>query len=301
MSKWKTIQSFGGLISYKQMLAGKQKMITASALLPTIPSIKEGYKIYFLTGEKYLYQTLFCAFSLTKVSKKPFQFVLIDDGTFNERLIDQANRQMPGVKIILKNEIESNLELRLPIKNFPYLHYKRKVYPHIKKLTDIHTIGEEDYKLVLDSDMLFWNEPNEIINWLKDPIGALHMIDCKESYGYHITLMESLCEAKIPELVNVGALGLNSKSINWIDVEKWARALEETSGASYFLEQALSAMLIGSQNQVILNCNEYIVNPKESEDKYQFKLKHYVDVSKKYYFEIAWRKILDNNSFKPHH
>ncbi|MFD2288828.1 glycosyl transferase [Pedobacter petrophilus] len=262
-------------------------MMKASKVLPPIISDGEGHKIYFLTGKNYLYQTLFCAYSLIKISKTPFQFILIDDGTFDQKLSTQANKQMPGVKIITTKEIENNLELKLPIANFPYLHYKRKVYPHIKKLTDIHTIGNEPHKLVLDSDMLFWNDPAEMINWLKSPIGSLHMADCEESYGYSIKLMESLCQTKIPELINVGAIGLNSATINWIDVEHWAKTLEEKEGASYFLEQALSAMIIANQLRTILAPQDYIVNPKNGKERKKV-LGHYVDLSKKEYFQTAW-------------
>ncbi|WP_157263321.1 glycosyl transferase [Pedobacter sp. R20-19] len=286
----KTIQRFGGIVSYRKMLAGKKEMIKASLYLPHVISTSGGYKIYFLTGQNYLYQTLFCALSLTKISKNPFQFILIDDGSFDQELTDQANKQMPGVKIITKEEVDINLESKLPIKDFPYLHYKRKVYPHLKKLTDIHTIVDNPYKLVLDSDMLFWNDPIEIISWLKDPVGSLYMIDCEESYGFTRQLMESLCQVEIPELVNVGAIGMNSNAINWMALEHWAKTLEETEGASYFLEQALSAMIIAKQKRSILNPESYLVNPEHGKEQLKI-LGHYVDLSKREYFTEAWKHL----------
>lgn len=291
VSKWKTINRFGGLISYKKMLAGKREMIKASTKLPPILSDEHGYSIYFLTGKNYLFQTFFCAFSLVQASNNSFQFILIDDGSFDELLKTQAKEQMPGVKIISKVEIADNLLAKLPIQDFPYLHRKREVYPHIKKLIDIHTINDQGYKLVLDSDMLFWDEPIEIIDWLKNPSGALHMVDCEESYGYNKDLMESLCEAKIPELVNVGILGLQSKTINWIALERWAKTLEETEGASYFLEQALSTMVIANQKRTILSNDDYLVNPNDGEERQKI-LGHYVDLSKKEYFETAWKLLI---------
>jgi len=291
VSKWKTINRFGGLISYKKMLMGKQEMIKASTKLPPILSDEHGYSIYFLTGKNYLFQTFFCAFSLVQASNNSFQFILIDDGSFDELLKTKAKEQMPGVKIISKVEIADNLLAKLPIQDFPYLHRKREVYPHIKKLIDIHTINDQDYKLVLDSDMLFWDEPIEILDWLKNPSGALHMVDCEESYGYNKDLMESLCEAKIPELVNVGVLGLQSKTINWIALERWAKTLEETEGASYFLEQALSTMVIANQKRTILSNDDYLVNPNDGEERQKI-LGHYVDLSKKEYFETAWKLLI---------
>jgi len=268
-------------------------MMEASQNLPPIISYTNGLTIYFLTGKKYLYQTLFCAFSLTKTSKEKFQFVLVDDGSFDESFDRQVKKQMPGVQIITTKMIEANLAQNLPKTRYPYLHHKREIYPHIKKLTDIHTIDTTSYKLVLDSDMFFWNEPTELTNWLKTPNGCLYMLDSEESYGYDKELMETLCGFTIPDLMNVGAFGVNSNSINWNNIENWAKSLEEKQGASYFLEQALSAMVVASQTKTILNAEEYIVNPEiNTSDLNKDKLHHYVDLSKKYYFETAWKKFI---------
>lgn len=119
------------------------------------------------------------------------------------------------------------------------------------------------------------------------------MLDSEESYGYDKELMETLCGFTIPDLMNVGAFGVNSNSINWNNIENWAKSLEEKQGASYFLEQALSAMVVASQTKTILNAEEYIVNPEiNTSDLNKDKLHHYVDLSKKYYFETAWKKFI---------
>lgn len=293
-SNFEKIKRFGGFISYFKMFNNQKRMINASKFLPPILSHNDGYPIYFLTGENYLYQTLFCTYSLVKYSNEKFQFVLVDDGSFDEKLILRIKKQMPGVKIITAKEIQTNLDERLPMKHYPYLHYKRKIYPHIKKLTDIHTITSKHNKLVLDSDMLFLNEPTEIIDWIKNPNGSIHMIDCGEAYGYSQKLMETLCGNKIPELVNVGILGLNSNSIDWNKLEHWAKKLEETEGASYFLEQALSSMIISNQIRVALDKETYVVNPSNDVHVKQAKtLEHYVDLSKLNYFMKKWKLIIE--------
>jgi len=292
-SNWKNIQRFGGLNSYYKMLKEKKEMIKSSHSLPKISSYPNGLPVYFLTGKDYLYQTLFCTRSLVKNSHQKFQFILVDDGSFDEKLIERAKQQMPGVEIITKKIIDRNIEKILPEKHFPYLHLKRKIYPHIKKLTDIHTIADNPYKLVLDSDMLFWNEPLEIINWLKSPNGCIYMLDSEESYGYDKNIMGLLCGKKISPLVNVGTIGIQSSTISWQDLEMWSEYLEKNYGASYFLEQALSAMVIGEQQKIILNKKDYVVNPSSIiiQETPNCKLHHYVDLSKKIYFEKAWKEI----------
>ena len=288
-AEWKRIQQFGGYFSYQKMMRNRGLMEQASISLPPVNSYPDGLQIYFLTGEKFLYQTLFCIASLSKVSAEKFKFTLVDDGSFTEELIKRINRQLPGAEIITKAVIEQNLEEKLPEKDYPVLRRKRREYPHIKKLIDIQTLTTPEWKLVLDSDMLFFNEPLAMINWLKNPANPLHMIDCVESYGYSNNLMEKLTGHKIPEKINVGAIGLNNKNINWENVESWVGQMEDQEGRSYYLEQALSAMLVAGNDCTVLGKDEYIVNPDEETIlKKKGTLHHYVDLSKKGYYNTAW-------------
>lgn len=293
MSELKKFRRFGGYLSYRQIMNNRKLMEESSRNLPSVTSNPKGFAIYFLTGKQYLYQTLFCIQSLTKHSTEKFKFILVDDGSFNDEILMQINTQLPGAEIITQLTIEKNLKDFLPQHNYSYLHNKRKIYPHIKKLTDIHTIPTAGWKLVLDSDMLFWDEPKEIIEWLKKCCRPIHMVDCTESYGYSRQLMEQLAEAPIPSLLNVGVIGLNSNDISWDKVENWIKILEEKEGKTYYLEQALSAMLIGNNTTVILNKDKYIVNPsKETIRDNVGILHHYVDLSKEGYYNIAWKKVI---------
>lgn len=268
-------------------------MERSSLKLNPVVSHPHGLPVYFLTGKKYIYQTLFCIQSLTKATSKPFRFVLVDDGSFDAKLIKHINRLLPGAKVIDASVINKNLESKLPKAAFQQLHQKREVYPHIKKLTDIHTITEDPWKLVLDSDMLFWNEPAEIINWLMAPDKPLHMVDCEQSYGYSVSLMESLCCTSVKPLVNVGAIGLNSDHINWRNIQHWVKLLEEKEGTSYYLEQAITAMLIGDVNAVELDSSRYIVSPDKTAIEHKNgTLHHYVDLSKEGYYKTAWESLV---------
>lgn len=292
VAKYKRVSKLGGYFSYKRMMHNRKLMEKAALHLSPVNSYTDGLPVYFLTGKNYLYQTLFCIRSLVKASPSKFKFTLIDDGTFNDKLIDQIKMLLPGAIIVTQLQIEENLDKYLPPHLYPHLHQKRKVYPHIKKLTDVHTIPGNNWKIVLDSDMLFWNDPREVTAWLQNPRQPIHMLDCVESYGYSKKLMTELCGSSIPELLNVGIIGLNSNDIDWQKLDSWVGALEEQEGASYYLEQALTAMLIGNKETIVLNKDTYQVNPIDN-DKKKVVLHHYVDVSKKIYFTTAWKKIIN--------
>lgn len=272
---------------------GRREMEQRSLELPPVVSHTNGLPIYFLTGKNYLYQTLYCIQSLIKSTAAQFKFILVDDGSFNAALVERVAKQLPGAQIITVKQISENLQNTLPETCYPYLHKKRAVYPHIKKLTDVHTIPGDDWKLVLDSDMLFWHEPKEIITWLYAPQQPLHMIDCTEAYGYSQQLMEQLTGAPVKPLLNVGAIGLKSEAIDWDKLENWVKTLEEQEGTSYYLEQALSAMTIADTDAAVLKAGDYIVNPGPDQIKNKTGiLHHYVDLSKEGYFKQAWKHFL---------
>lgn len=292
-SKLALYKKFGGYFNYVKMMKSRKLMESTAYKLPPVESVPNGFPIYFLTGSKYLYQTLFCIQSLDRHFPTKFRYVLVDDGSFDDHLISRINKLLPGAEIITKELIEHNLEKTLPKAEFPVLHQKRKEYAHIKKLTDVHTIAG-NWKLVLDSDMLFWESPTEILEWLKNPTQPIHMIDCIESYGYSRNLMTKLTGETIPSLVNVGVIGLNSEYIDWRKIENWIPIMEAQEGKTYYLEQALTAMIIGDNSTQILNAEKYMVNPShEIIQNQQGCLHHYVDLSKKGYFNTAWKNILN--------
>jgi len=274
------------------MLREQKSMEKASLKLNPTLSDNEGLPVYFLTGDKYLYQTLFCIKSLDNVCAAKLKYILVDDGTFTNEHIERINRQLPGAVVVTQPAIDKNLENILPENDYPVLRGKRKVYPHIKKLTDVHTLPGNEWKLVLDSDMLFWKEPKEIISWLNCPDKPLHMVDCEESYGYSRTLMNRLAGQAIPELLNVGVIGLKSSKIDWKALENWIAELEAREGRTYYLEQALTAMLIGETKASVLPAEKYIVNPlAEAIDAKGGTMHHYVDLSKEGYYKKAWKMI----------
>jgi hypothetical protein len=291
--KLKTYRRFGGYRNYRITMKGNEKMRSAAKYLPVHRVDPDGLPVYFLTGKNYIHQTLFCINSLLKVSGEKYHFFLVDDGTFTQEITDLVAQKLPGCTIIDALQISGNLEKYMNEDEFPVLRHKRKVYPHIKKITDIHTIPPFGWKLVMDSDMLFWKEPIAVDQWLRQPDQPVYMVDCAESYGYSPGLMQQLSGKRIPDFLNVGIIGLDGSKLRWEDIEMWVRELEEKEGRSYYLEQALSAMIVGEQQSTVLNIEEYKVNPGISDlENKRNVLHHYVDLSKQIYYQEAWKLIL---------
>lgn len=283
-----------GPIRWAATEIGRMQMRKASNKLESASRQEdEKYYAYFLTGKKYWYQTAFCLYSLQKNTKINIEGVFIDDGSICDKLEKKMLNQFPDSKVIRKEYIETKLDLLLPQSKYPTLRSRRLVYPHLRKLTDIHILDFSDWKLVLDSDMLFFKTPQEITSWLKFPDKLLFLQEDTNAYGYSNALLQKLVQSNtIPEHLNVGIAGLKSSDVDWDLLEYWAKRTIEEEGASYYQEQALTALLAEkSSNYAFLPKEKYKVWPK-IEGRIEETLHHYVANSKYDYFVKAWKKIL---------
>ncbi|RYZ30316.1 MAG: glycosyl transferase [Chitinophagaceae bacterium] len=268
----------------------KQMMEAASELREIKYEEKEQLDVYYLTGRKYWYQTAFCLFSLQKNAGANIHAFVVDDGSFDDALEAEVKRCFPTTATVVRNcEIQDLLEKRLPAATFPVLRQRRLEYPHLRKLTDVHLLAGNGPKLVLDSDMLFFHCPDELLNWLRHPSGLLFMRDVAESYGYTPELMKELAGTEvIPERLNVGVAGLPSSLIDWQKLEHWTETLLKREGSSYLQEQALTAMLAANHFTTFLNESDYKVFPAINGSMISETLHHYVADSKYDYFVKGW-------------
>ncbi len=272
---------------------GKRQMEKAAYSLQSIQvdTSVEPLDIYFLTGKKYWYQTCFCAYSMIQQAQTNLRPVIYDDGTLAQTYQDEILRIFPNAKIVLLEQIEARLDDALPKSKFPYLRERRLEQPLLRKLTDFHA-GSTGWKLFLDSDMLFFHRPKFLLDWLRNPQHPCYMVDIANYYGYSDELMVSLTNAPIPDLVNIGILGLKSEDIEWEKLEFWLKTLLEKEGTHYNVTQGMSAMLLAGKTCDIAPDQEYILMPNYQETiNPKGVLHHYVADSKPSYFRYGWKHI----------
>ncbi len=266
VSHIRKIMGTGIINSYKMEKARKEMVVASNRLKEIKYNEASNVEVYFLTGKKYWYQTAFCLYSLQKQSQLNIQAVIVDDGSFDEALEQQVKEQFPSSKLIRKEQIETLLDEHLPESRYPTLRARRVEYPHLRKLTDIHILPGKDWKMVLDSDMLFFHKPKQLIQHLQNPGKMLFMEDVEDAYGYPVSFLQELSRVKsFPERLNVGITWMPSSSINWNELENWNKLTIEKMGTSYLQEQALTAMIAAGNEYEILPAHRYKVMPQINE------------------------------------
>jgi hypothetical protein len=271
---------------------GRSRMEAAARRLPPVAPTPGAVEVHFLSGRAFWYQTAFCAFTLARHSPVPVRLVVLDDGSLDADCVAALRRIFPDTRFEALSAIEARLDRALPADRYPALRQRRLVYPHLRKLTDVHA-GSSGWKLVLDSDMLFFREPAFLLGWLRAPDRPCHMLDVASAYGYPESLMAELAGRPVPARVNVGVCGLRGEEVDWDRLEAWCKGLLERAGSHYLQEQALTAMLLAGRDCAVAPEADYVALPSRREAKHPSAvMHHYVAESKAWYFRHGWRSAL---------
>lgn len=250
--------------------------------------------VHFLIGARYLPDACLVSHSLTWAARRPVAPHFYDDGTLTPADCDLLRAKLPRARFTLIQEIDARLEAVLPEDKFPCLRRLRPAYPHIRKLTDIHLFPGE-WKLVSDADILFFKHPAELLDHVAQR-RAFHMVDIAPAYGVPHAVLERLAGCPVHPKINVGLCHWRTPDIDWDFVEHCATAILAEFGFSYYLEQALAAILLARAGAVPLG-QDYVVYPDAATARAaQVAAMHYVDGSRAFYHDFGWRQVLARNA-----
>ena len=251
---------------------------------------QEPLPLHLLIGARYLAEACLVSHSLAWATGRPVAPHFYDDGTLAPDDCALLRAKLPRSRFFLKPEIANRLAEILPEDRFPCLRRLRPAYPHLRKLTDVHLFPGE-WKLVSDADVLFFRPPTELLAHVAAR-EATHMVDIQPAYGVPRAALERLAGCPVHEKVNVGLCHLRSPDIDWDFVEHCAASLLVEYGFSYYLEQALTAILLARAHAVPLG-DDYVVYPAPATARRADRAAlHYVDDSRSFYYDFAWRQVL---------
>lgn len=283
----------GGPLEQHRTRSGRREMEAAARNLPGLTVTAPGtpLPLHLLTGDRFWYQTAFCLYSFACYSRTALAPVLYDDGSLQPAQRECLQRVFPAAVFVSQSEALARLDRHLPRHDFPALRERWDHYPNLRKLIDPH-LGSTGWKLVMDSDLLFFRRPALLIDWLRAPDRPLHAVDVDDSYGYSPDLLRRVAGQSLPARLNVGLCGLNSAELDWKWLERTCAGLIAAEGTHYYLEQALVALLLAGRSCVIAPAADYVTLPTAPEvNDCGAVMHHYVAASKNSYFQRNWRRI----------
>jgi hypothetical protein len=194
--------------------------------------------VHLLTGANDWRLAAWMLASWFQFSEHAWPVVIHDDGTLPPEAVDTLCKLIATVRIITRAEADAALDKHL--RAYPFCQDYRRMHPLALKIFDIPFYTETERFLMLDSDVLFFKYPREIIEWATgDTDDCWFNEDVQE--GSLISAGEARTDlgVKIWPRVNSG-IGLVYKPV--LDLDFIDRVLAETSilrGHIWRVEQTL--------------------------------------------------------------
>lgn len=197
--------------------------------------------VHILTGEK---DWQLCAWMLASFihhTEQTWKIVIHDDGTLTEAIRGKLAALFKNARFISRAQADSEMDRVL--KPLPFCYEYRGMHPLALKLFDMPHFCEAPRFLMLDSDVLFFNHPREIMDWVGSGADECWFNE-DVAEGSLISEKDALDDlgVKLWPRVNSG-VGLVTKSA--VDFEFCDRALGETpilKGHLWRVEQTLFAL-----------------------------------------------------------
>ena len=197
--------------------------------------------VHVLTGEK---DYLLCAWMLASwfhFTEETWRVFIHDDGTLPEAARELFRKLFTNARIIPRDEADTRMDKVLA--PYPFCHDYRNKHPLALKIFDFPTFTDSDRFIALDSDVLFFNYPREIMEWVSTKKAECWFNE-DVAEGSLITPDNARTDlgVKLWRKVNSGLCLINKAAI---DFEFCERALGETSilkGHIWRVEQTLFAL-----------------------------------------------------------
>ena len=273
---------------------GELKMKKAAGKLPPIELTDDHLlEVSYLTGKKYWHQTAFCAYSLAKIFGGRVKINIYSDGSLTDIHMHSLKKALPNIVFVKEAEIQTRLEQLLPVAHFPVLRSLRESNPFFRKLIDMRLNNR--YIVQLDSDMIFFNTPNELVEnyntsnnfFMQDVIYASY-------YVLPENILEQFLSFPIKPKINSGILAYNATAIDWKFVENTCEYLYKNGHTTHppMLEQTLNAIIMSQLKGQPLSPRYRILYDYRGEEMVNSDIvRHYIFKAKLLYFTSEWKKI----------
>ena len=202
---------------------------------------------FMLLNEARLWEGLWALYSF-RFYFGECQLVVLDDGTLKPTSLDILHSLFPGIQIPQVIENDGAVLAQLELAKLPLCLDWRKRYVFFRKLIDPTLLNKKSGMILLDSDCLHFQVPQEVRRWAENPNQTLFISDlAKHSFCAPPEALSTVCGASLPEHFCAGYLCIPKDGLQLQRIEQYlldpcfGKQLAERK-FSHVAEQTLQAM-----------------------------------------------------------
>lgn len=231
--------------------------------------------VHILTGDKDWRLAAWSLASFLHFTEVGWPIVIHDDGTLPEEAVEVFKELFVSCRIIMRGEADA--EVTKLLRPYPFCLDYRNTHPLGLKVFDMPHYANGERYVMLDSDVLFFRKPEEIIHWANGPLAKDCWFNEDVQEASLITASEAREElnVKLWSRVNSGLCLIYKPAV---DFDFCDRALAITSilrGHIWRVEQTLLALCASRNGKGGLLPNTYEVTLKKNASK-DIVARHYV-------------------------
>jgi hypothetical protein len=239
----------------------RRKILTTG---PTGHSNASACEIHVLTSSGDWLNLIWALKSFYFFSQRKYALAIHDDGTLTDEARFELQRHFPWSRLISRSEADAAV---LPdLARYPLCTELRRTNTLSLKLFDFRHYLQSDRMLLLDSDILFFSEPQEFLRRIEDPAYVQNTVneDIASAYTVDSDTVKRTFGFELHPRFNSGLGLIHKSSLNLDWIEQFLR-LPGIIGHFWRIEQTLFA-LCSSRHGVELLPPEYRVRLEGTSD-----------------------------------
>lgn len=202
--------------------------------------------VHMLVSSKTWHAGLLAAVSLEVRSGRQWRWFIHDDGTVPDTARTTIAKLLPDVRFIAR--AEADRKVAAFFSEYPRCLAHRQNHNLFLKFFDTIAFQDRPGIVVMDSDVIFFKTPQEILNWIDGPgTNCLYNEDTREKFCIPRGEIKAALGIDMLPRFNSGLVLMPKSALNLALSERLLAAFEDSAHAPQFFEQTLWA-LAGSTN-----------------------------------------------------
>lgn len=187
---------------------------------PATWPLESSIEVHLLTSRRDWLCAVWTLASLVHFTERRWSIVVHDDGTLPQEARQAFTRIFANLRIIARPDADRIVEARLA--EFPRCLAYRRSHALALKLFDCPLLAEASRILLLDSDILFFRRPDEVLDWVdRGEAESFFNPDFQDAYTITREHAESRWGVKLWPQVNTGLSLLPPSIVDLEWCEKW--------------------------------------------------------------------------------
>lgn len=179
--------------------------------------------------------------SFYHASERRYALCVHDDGSLTAAIRDTLASHFPKARILHRKQ--SEVEVLAELAELPRCKKFRQSNPLSPKVFDFRHHLQADRMLLLDSDVLFFKEPTELLRRIEDPSYVKNCVnsDVDSAYTVEPSVVRERCNVDLIPRFNSGLGVIHKRSLNLDWIEEFL-GLPDIIGHFWRIEQTLYAL-----------------------------------------------------------